>query len=354
MIKYGHGGDIETAKAYYSGEILDFSANINPLGMPEGVARAARESIGDAVHYPDPHCRHLRQAIAEKEGIEARNILCGNGAADLIFRLAQALKPNRAVVLAPTFSEYESALRSAGCEVVYHLLRRENDFDVTDALLGQLTPDIDLLWLCTPNNPSGRLIGDAMMGRILEHCAKMDIFVAVDECFLDLCTQGKPLTDRIRSFPRLFLLRAFTKSFAMPGLRLGYGLCGDPDLLDRMAASGPPWAVSVPALAAGLAALREDDFLESSRAYIAEERQWLTAALRSLGFWVCEGSANYLLLRSDSPRDLGDAAQARGILIRRCSNYVGLDEHDYRVAVRRHEENQRLIQVLAQCLQEKA
>jgi len=353
MIKYGHGGDIETAKAYYSGEILDFSANINPLGMPEGVALAARESIRDTVHYPDPHCRRLRQAIAEKEGVEARNILCGNGAADLIFRLALALKPKRAVVLAPTFSEYESALRAAGCDVQYHRLRRENHFDVTDALLDQLTPDIDMLWLCTPNNPSGRLIEESIMDRILEHCRRSGIFIAVDECFLDLCTQGKPLTGKIRRFPRLFLLRAFTKSFAMPGLRLGYGLCGDSDLLERMAASGPPWAVSVPALAAGLAALLEDEFLERSRAYIAEERQWLTGALRKLGFWVCEGAANYLLLHSDQPQDLGDAAQARGILIRRCGNYVGLDEGFYRVAVRRREENQRLIQVLAECLEEK-
>jgi len=314
MTQYRHGGDIETEKAYYSGELLDFSANINPLGMPSAVIRAAQDAILDAEQYPDPLCRKLRLAIARKEGLLPGHVLCGNGAADLIYRLALALQPKRGMVLAPTFSEYEEALKMTGCQVVHHRLSAANDFDLTEEILGHLTEDLDLLWLCNPNNPSGRLIDGALMDKILDRCSENNIFVAVDECFLELCRDGKPLTQRILEMPNLFLLRAFTKGFAIPGLRLGYGLCGDPALLDRMALCGPPWAVSVPAMAAGLAALEEDGFLEKSRAYIAEERDWLLAALGRLGLWVCEGAANYLLLRTSQGQDLRGCAEVSGNL----------------------------------------
>ncbi len=351
MTQYRHGGDIETEKAYYSGELLDFSANINPLGMPSAVIRAAQDAILDAEQYPDPLCRKLRLAIARKEGLLPGHVLCGNGAADLIYRLALALQPKRGMVLAPTFSEYEEALKMTGCQVVHHRLSAANDFDLTEEILGHLTEDLDLLWLCNPNNPSGRLIDGALMDKILDRCSENNIFVAVDECFLELCRDGKPLTQRILEMPNLFLLRAFTKGFAIPGLRLGYGLCGDPALLDRMALCGPPWAVSVPAMAAGLAALEEDGFLEKSRAYIAEERDWLLAALGRLGLWVCEGAANYLLLRTSQGQDLRDALRSQGILIRGCGNYEGLDQSFFRVAVRRHEDNERLIEALSRCVE---
>lgn len=353
MIQFTHGGDIETGREYYSGEILDFSANINPLGMPASVVRAAQQAIPDSDHYPDPLCRRLRQAIAEKEGLLPSDILCGGGAADLIFRLALALRPRRALVLAPTFSEYEQALQVAGCQVIHHRLLEENQFDVTDAILDDLTEGMDLLWLCNPNNPSGRIIEAARMDRILEVCRQKHIVLAVDECFLDLCIEGKSLAGRLREMPNLFLLRAFTKSFAMPGLRLGYGLCSDSSLLDKMARCGPPWSASVPALEAGLAALDEEGFLEEARQMIARERRWLIAALRSMGFWVCESSANYLLFREDKLRDLLAALRQKGILIRSCGNYEGLDQRYYRVAVRQHDENEQMIHALKQCLEER-
>ena len=143
MMSYGHGGDILTAEARFGGPVLDFSANLSPLGMPEPVRRAAAEAVADAVRYPDPLCRALRAAIAARDGVEAGQVICGNGAADLIFRLVQARRPKRALVTAPTFSEYEQALESVGCQVERHLLDPGEGFDVTDAILDELRAAID-------------------------------------------------------------------------------------------------------------------------------------------------------------------------------------------------------------------
>jgi threonine-phosphate decarboxylase len=353
-MSFQHGGDIYSLKDKVQGEVLDFSANINPLGMPPAVSQAAQQAVLAAHHYPDPFCRELVQAIASAEGIWPQQVICGNGAADLIFRLAFACKPKKALLLAPTFSEYEEALRLAGAQVDYHFLKEENDFDLTEDIIEQLNPELDMLWLCNPNNPTGRIIDKDLMDKILEHCRKKRIKVVVDECFLDLCSQGQEhkMTGKLQEYPNLFLLRAFTKSYAMPGLRLGYGLCTDETLLEAMRGCGQPWAVSVPALAAGLAALAEQSFLSEAVAYIAQERDWLLQSLKQLNFWCCCSQANYILFRSPADLDLQAKMAQKGILIRSCSNYHGLSKEYYRVAIRQHWENQRLIQALAQCLKE--
>ena len=155
MKAYTHGGDILTAKMGFQGEIVDFSANLNPLGMPESVRRAAAAAVKGAVHYPDPLCRVLTEGIARRDGVEREWVLCGNGAADLIFRLAFALRPKRALVTAPTFSEYQEAMEAAGSEVVYHRLTPDNDFNLTDAVLEDLDGRLEMAFFCTPNNPTG-------------------------------------------------------------------------------------------------------------------------------------------------------------------------------------------------------
>ena len=151
--EYTHGGDLTGARAVWKGEVLDFSANLNPLGMPEPVRRAAEEAVGEAVHYPDPLCRDLRAAIARRDGVEPEQVLCGSGAADLIFRLAFSQRPRRALVTAPTFSEYQDAVQAAGGEMAYHRLTPENDFDLTPVVLDDLDEGVDMAFFCTPNNP---------------------------------------------------------------------------------------------------------------------------------------------------------------------------------------------------------
>lgn len=348
MPTYTHGGDLLTAQACYGGPVLDFSANLNPLGMPESVRHAAAAAVEEAVHYPDPLCRTLRADIAAHDGVREEQVICGNGAADVLFRLVQAKAPRRALVTAPTFSEYEQALRSVGCRVKYHYLKPERSFDVTDAILKGITPGLDMVFLCTPNNPTGRIVDPGLLERILRRCGELDILLAVDECFLALSDQGggPGMAPCLRENRHLFLLRAFTKSYAIPGLRLGYGLSGDEALLEKMSAVGQPWPVSGPAQAAGIACLKEADWPNQARNLIQTERAWLLDQLRARHLRVWEGQANYLLFQAPGQAELKARLLERGVLVRSCANYVGLGEDYYRAAIRPREENERLVQAL--------
>lgn len=347
-----HGGDLVTARAAWGGDVLDFSANLNPLGMPEPVRQAAVGAVKEAVHYPDPLCRALSAAIARRDGVAPEQVLCGNGAADLVFRLAFSERPRRALVTAPTFSEYEEAVSAAGCGVVRHVLDPERDFDLTKAVLNDLEPGLDLAFFCTPNNPTGRVIRRELMEAILEKCRGAGIRLVVDECFLALSDGGEEasLAGYLEQYPNLLLLRAFTKSYAMPGLRLGYCLSADTALLDRLSRCAQPWSVSGPAQAAGLAAAAEPLHPLLARQLIAPERSWLTQAMEGLGLRVFPSAANYLLFRVSGVSDLKERLLDRGVLIRSCANYPGLGEDYYRVAVRLRGENQRLIQAMKEVL----
>ena len=240
MTPYTHGGDVLTARARFGGDVLDCSANLNPLGMPPAVQAAAAAAAADSARYPDPLCRALRAAIAAHDGVAPEQVLCGGGAAELIFRLAYALRPRRALITAPAFSEYEEALTAAGCAVTRHPLRRENRFDVDGGLLDVIAPGVELVFLCTPNNPTGRLVDGALLRAAAEQCRAVGAVLAVDECFLPLSDGAGPgLAPCLAEHPNLLLLRAFTKSYAMAGLRLGYALSANGGLLERMAAAGP-------------------------------------------------------------------------------------------------------------------
>ena len=158
MVKLVHGGDIYSARERIQGTILDFSANINPLGLPDSVKSALIERMEDFALYPDPLCRELVQKIAESEQIAPEHILCANGAAELIFRLVQAIRPRCALVVAPTFAEYEQALNGCGCRIEYHLLKEEQDFVLDDSVLEKIHPHTGIVFLCNPNNPTGQLV----------------------------------------------------------------------------------------------------------------------------------------------------------------------------------------------------
>ena len=351
MLPYTHGGDVLTAQARYGGPVLDCSANLNPLGMPPQVGEAAAAAAAQASPYPDPLCRALRAAIAAHDGVVPEQVLCGSGAAELIFRLAYALKPRRALVTAPAFSEYEAALSAAGCAVARHPLRQENHFDVDEGLLEAIGPDTELVFLCTPNNPTGRLISRDLLLRIAEKCRDLGAVLAVDECFLPLSCGGPGLAPWLVEYPNLLLLRAFTKSYAMAGLRLGYALCADTALLERMSAGGPPWSVSTPAQAAGLAALTQcPHWPEKAQAFLEGERPALAEGLAALGLDVVPGQANYLLFRAAGVADLKERMLTQGVLIRSCANYHGLGEDWYRVCVGPTEQNRRLLAALSEVL----
>ena len=349
-----HGGDWAGYRAEFGRDPLDFSANVSPLGLPGGVAKAITASLATADRYPDPLCRALRAKLAAAEGVPAEWLLCGNGAADLIFRLVLAEKPRTALVTAPAFAEYATALEAAGCTVEQHFLREKNDFAVTDAILDAVHPGTDMVFLCQPNNPTGQLAEPALVEALLRRCEAVGAVLAVDECFLDFLPEGQSLSAKrlLSTSSHLVVLKAFTKLYGMAGVRLGYCLCADEGRLARMQAAGQPWAVSSLAQAAGIAALDETEYVAQVRALIEAQRPVLANGLRALGLRVIEGRANYLLFQA--PEALGNALRQKGAVLRGCGNYPGLDAGWYRTAVRTETENRQLLALLAETLPEVA
>ncbi len=339
---YGHGGDVYRNKVR-----LDFSANVNPLGTPPEVVRAIADSAGRCAAYPDPYCTALRDKLAAVHGVKSGEIVCGNGAAELIFQFALALRPKTALLPVPSFSEYDAALDAAGCERRYVPLDRGGGFAVTEALLPLITEETDALLLCTPNNPTGRSVAPELLQRILDRCRETGTWLLLDECFLDLTDAGaeKSVIPTLREGDPCFVLRAFTKLYGMAGVRLGYAVCRDRDFLAALCRTAQPWNVSAPAPAAGEAALDCRDFVARTLRLIAEEKAYLLREIRALGIAVLPGDANFLML-SGVPGLCGRLLRDYGILIRSCANYRGLEEGDCRIAVRTHEENERLIAAL--------
>ena len=341
-----HGGDVEGFRLEYGRDPIDFSSNCNPLGVAPGVADAVRGAAESADRYPDPLCRRLRGALSDTLNVHSGTILCGNGAADLIFRLALAEKPKKALVTAPTFAEYELALDTVGCCVARYPLPASNGFALTDQLLAAVTPETDMVFVCNPNNPTGKTVDPALMRQLLDKCAKTGTLLVVDECFNAFLNEPDKHTLRplLPDYDNLLILDAFTKLYGMAGIRLGYCLSSSRALLNRMTDAGQPWAVSSLAQAAGIAALGARDYVAAARSLIKTERQYLTAALSRLGI-DAQGEANYLFFTTDI-NDLPLKLRSHGILIRDCSNYPGLDVGWYRIAVRTHSENAALIAAL--------
>lgn len=342
MPRYEHGGDCYAN----AGISLDFSINVNPLGTPEAAKRAVMAQPDAFARYPDPRCRALRDALARRHGVAPENILCGNGASDLIFRMCACLQPRRALTLAPTFSEYERPAKLFGGEVREHRLREADGFAPTGELLSALTRDIELFFLCNPNNPTGRLASPEVLRRVAAACAENGTLLMADECFIEF-TDGDSLLPLLGAYPNLVILRAFTKFHGLAGLRLGY-LLGDAALLGRIEAFGPAWSVSAAAQAAGLAALAEPGWDERTRSAVRAERAFMEAGLAALGMTVFPSDANFLLFKSPVP--LFEPLKARGILVRDCRNFTGLDERFTRVGLKARKDNAALLRAIGEVL----
>ena len=371
-MKFEHGGNWADYEEICGEDILDFSANVSPFGLLENVREAASASLKNAHRYPDPECRDLRKAVADKYGLRSEHLLCGNGAADLIYRIAYAVRPRRAIVPAPDFSEYEKALQQVGCEIKHwewmrgdctigKTLPKGSQIEVTECGKIQiglvpasdlsdyiLIEDIDMIILSNPNNPSGCLHSPDFLRELAAKCERRQILLVVDECFMDFVDSAHTysLLEFVANCRNLIVIRAFTKFYGMAGLRLGWCATSNADLIAGMKKAGPPWSVSIPAQAAGIAVLSEEAYADRLRGYISAECQQLQSGLQGLGFQVISGAANYILFYSERT-DLARLLLERGIAIRDCSNYVGLGPGWYRVAVRLREENERLLREIA-------
>ncbi len=342
---YEHGGDV-----YKNHVTLDFSANVNPFGTPEPVKAAIRAAAEDASRYPDPYCTALCEKLASLHSVSPDAILCGNGAAELVFSFVSALKPKTALLPVPSFAEYETALRSAGAEPVFYPLLRENGFRLTEDILDTITERTEVLMLCSPNNPTGQSIDKELLCKLLDRCREAGTWLFLDECFQDLSDRDKAfsLIGSLKENDRVMILKAFTKTYGMAGVRLGYAISKNHELFEHMSETVQPWNVSTVAQYAGLAALDCPEWAENARALFAEEKPYLKRELFALGVSVCPGDANYLLL-SGVPT-LYERLLEKGVLVRDCGNYRGLEKGDVRIAVRTHGENAALIAAIREAL----
>ena len=385
-----HGGNIYGNRIEY-----DFSVNLNPLGPPDAVREALAHALNHVEEYPDPEYRELRRELANYRQLAEEQLVLGNGASELIPGIIRALAPKTCMVTAPCYSGYETALKAAApsCRIHRIFLRAEDDFTLPENIcreIAHVKPDV--LILTNPNNPNGKRISGNCLREIADACRRAGTVLLMDECFLALsggdedslihCIRSEALpATRIgkEGLPPTVVLRAFTKTFAIPGVRLGYAVCSG-SLAARIRRELPEWNLSVFAQYAGLAALeavtpetvvpettaRETSalgtvtpgtaaggspasetsgYLVASVEMIAREREYLSEELEKLGLRVFPSDANYILFQSRD-RELHRKLLDKGILIRDCRDYHGLTGGFYRVAVRTRWENTALLRCL--------
>lgn len=339
-----HGGNVRK----YPG-VLDFSANLNFNGMPEAVRQAALQSVFQSTVYPDPEYLYLKEKIAERENLCATQVLCGNGAAELIYAICHHLRPKKGLLAVPGFYEYEQALRCVDCEIIYHRLQEAEGYLLTERILKQLTDEIEIVFLTNPGNPTGQRIEEKLLLQISEICEQKKIYLVVDESFLDFLEplENPGMAEYLATKEYLLILRSFTKMYAMAGLRVGY-LLGEETFIGKVRNQLQPWNLSTPAMEAAIACLSETGFAQKTREQLRILRPKLKNDLTQVGLTVFGGEANYLFFKG--PETLWEDLLARKILIRDCSNFVGLTKGYYRTAVRSEKENEQLIAEIKHCL----
>ena len=352
MKKFVHGGNIYGEQPA-SGDWLDFSANVNPLGLSPAVHAAIESGIDEVVHYPDPEARELKQAIAQHYNLPVDQIVLGNGAAELFYLFFQTLRPHQVLLPVPSFSEYERAALAARCRVNYFGLEDEQDFRLDwDNLIGAL-PVADCIVLGNPNNPTGSLITRNELVHLLEELKGGPQWLVIDESFLDFLQYDSRYTvrDLTTEYPHLFVVQSMTKFYALPGLRLGFGVAS-PEVVARLESGKDVWNVNTLAQRAGVAALSDLDYQQASRQQLIGASQQLYAGLmRIAGLRPLQPSVNFIMIDIRNTGYTSTALTAllrtRGILIRDCANYPGLDGQSFvRVAVRCPAENEQLLKAL--------
>lgn len=336
-----HGGDI-----YRNQVVLDFSVNVNPFGIPKAVKTALRKAVENCCEYPDITAEKLKGAVSKHLAVPQEYLLFGNGASELFMAIVHALRPKRTVIPVPSFYGYEYAAGAFTGEIVYYPMKEKDLFCLTDDIFDVLTEEVELLFLANPNNPVGNVLEKERLRALLRHCREKGIYVVLDECFIEFCGRDASFLPELEHFENVMLVRAFTKIFAIPGVRLGYLVCCSSSLLERIGRQLPEWNLSAFAQAAGAVCAGETAFVEETAEYVRKERQFLTENLQKMGIRVFPGEANFLLLHSG--KMLYEGLLEQGILIRDCSNFRGLKEGYYRIAVKNRSANKVLLERLSE------
>jgi threonine-phosphate decarboxylase len=350
-----HGGEVLDA-ADKTGmrreDILDFSSSVNPLGPSKKALQAATDAFSRIQAYPDSNSNELREVIAKHYGVHKSNIIMGNGSTELMYLFCEVfLKQGEyAAIPAPTFGEYESAVRKTGQEVKF--VKLDKNLQIEPESFISETKDAKIIFICNPNNPTSMLTPTKTLTEIIENAMAHDCLVFLDEDFLEFVKDEEKLSmvPKINQYPNLFILKSFTKIYGLTGLRVGYGIANQ-DIVNAMMCSKIPWNLNCLGQAAAVAALKDEEHLQKTLALIEKEKAYLQKNLSEIsGFKLYPADANFFLIdirkTGFTSAQLAQKMLAQGVLIRDCSSFRGLDEFFVRVAVKTHIENERLLSAL--------
>ena len=375
-----HGGNIyKVFREKNLKEILDYSSNINPYGIPESLKSRIIENLEILERYPDPDYVELREKLANLNNVNLSDIILGNGATEIIFLFMKVINPKKILIVSPTFGEYERAVKAVetsrnsidlSCsddnknienkeiEIEYFELKESDDFKLNIGnLKNQLEKKYNLLIICNPNNPTGKFLKLAETEEILKECNKYDTKLFIDEAFIEFLADGmkESIINTEENKKNLFVTRAFTKFFAIPGLRLGYGMYFDKELEQKISEKKEPWSVNNIAEMAGLTVLDDTEYIEKTLKWITKEKIYMYEKLNEIsGIKVYETEVNFitgkidekLFLEGLNVKILKEKMLEQGILIRDASNFKFLDERFFRLAIKDRESNKRVIEVL--------
>lgn len=356
-----HGSDIEKIEKVYGikkEEITSFSANVNPLGISPRLRTTLSERIDAITGYPDREYSSLRRNIAAYCGADMENILVGNGSTELISLFIQFIAPKHSLILAPTYSEYEREIGLTGGKYSYFFLDESNDFRLdTEKLISQLNPQLGLLVLCNPNNPTSSAIKKGEMSKILEACKKYHIFCLIDETYAEFAPAMEDITaiPLIKEYNNLIILRGISKFFAAPGLRLGYAICSNLEVLRTINERKNPWTINTLAAIAGEIMFTDTEYIEATKTLIDLERNRIWKALsNNKNIKLYPVFANFILIKilkhDITSSKIFDASIRKGLMIRDCSTFAGLDESYIRFCFMTPKKNDELLQVLLEIL----
>ncbi|MGQ9695337.1 MAG: threonine-phosphate decarboxylase CobD [Thermodesulfobacteriota bacterium] len=352
-----HGGNIfEIARQYGKNpdKLIDFSASINPLGFSKRAEKKMKTNLSSIIHYPDNESFLIKKTLAEYHGLPEENFLVGAGSTEFIYGLPWVLKIRRALIVVPTFSEYENALESFGggkIEIHYLETMEEDGFEIDPGkLISALARGYDVLYLCNPNNPTGVLTEREELLKILKVTEAEKIWFVLDEAFIDF-VEKESFKKEVLSSQRLIIMRSLTKFFALPGLRVGY-LISSPQLIQEFKEKREPWRVNALAQIAAVESLQDKNYIQKTKELIEEEKERLIQELRAIpGFIPYPGKANFLLVQINphlylTARELQEMLIREGILIRDCRSFHHLGPFFFRIAIRSFRENNRLLKAL--------
>ncbi|RZB29604.1 MAG: threonine-phosphate decarboxylase [Desulfobacteraceae bacterium Eth-SRB1] len=358
MMKRDHGGSIcEISRRYGIDEdkIIDFSANINPLGYPQGLKETIIEEFDAALNYPDIDSFDLVSGLSEYHDIGRDYILAGNGSTEFMYSIPSTFKPRKALIVTPAFSEYEKGLSLIGTKVSCFKAEEKDNFSIDiDSVCVRLRDGFDIVYFCNPANPTGVLTSKDELCRAIACAGKTGTLAVIDEAFIDF-VEEESVKKEILRFHNLIVLRSMTKFFGIPGLRIGYVIAA-PSCAAKMRENKIPWTVNALAQKAAVKALVDGDYIRATRQYISTERKYLKAALNEIaGLSAFKSAANFLLVRiydrvGSNSTELKDRLTREGILIRDCSTFDSMGDRYFRVAVKKHEQNVILIEKLKEVI----